>query len=60
MQDNQREAQTEAQAKGAACLTERHTRKDRVGKAAKAGVQLPEQESGAYRVEGEIAQRTRL
>jgi hypothetical protein len=30
-----------------------------VGKAAGAGVQLPEQESGAYRVKGEMAQRAR-
>jgi hypothetical protein len=34
-------------------------RKDRVGKTARAGVQLPEQESGAYRVEGKMAQRAR-
>jgi hypothetical protein len=57
---DQREAQAEAQAKGAACLSKRYARKDRVGKAAGAGVQLPEQESGAYRVKGEIAQRARL
>jgi hypothetical protein len=36
-----------------------YARKDRVGKAAGAGVQLPEQESGAYRVEREMAQRAR-
>ena len=59
MQDDQRKAQTEAQAKGAACLSERYARKDKVGKAAGAGVQLSEQESGAYRVEGEMAQRAR-
>jgi hypothetical protein len=31
-----------------------------VGKAAEAGVQLPEQESGAYKVKGEMAQKARL
>jgi hypothetical protein len=36
------------QEKGAACPSERYAGKDRVGKAAGAGVQLPEQESGAY------------
>jgi hypothetical protein len=45
--------------KGAACPNERHARKDRLGKAAGAGVRLPEQESGAYRVEGEMARRAR-
>jgi hypothetical protein len=30
-----------------------------VGKAAGAGVQLPEQESGAYRIKREIAQKAR-
>jgi ribose 1,5-bisphosphokinase PhnN len=45
--------------KGAACLRERHVRKNKVGKAARAGVQLPEQESGAYKVKRKIAQRTR-
>jgi hypothetical protein len=35
------------------------TKTFRVGKAAGAGVQLPEQESAAYRVEGETAQRAR-
>jgi hypothetical protein len=48
------------QAKGAACPSERYAGKDRVGKAAGAGVQLAEQESGAYRVEREMAQRARL
>jgi hypothetical protein len=32
------EAQAKAEAKGAACLNKRHARKDRVGKAAEAGV----------------------
>jgi hypothetical protein len=40
-------------------VRERYAGKDRVGKAAGAGVQLPEQESGAYRVKREIAQRAR-
>jgi hypothetical protein len=31
-----------------------------VGKAAGAGVQLPEQESGAYKIKEKIAQRARL
>jgi hypothetical protein len=31
-----------------------------MGKAAGAGVQLSEQESGAYKIKGEIAQRARL
>jgi hypothetical protein len=44
---------------GAACPSERHARKDRVGKAAGAGVQLLEQESGAYRVKREMTQRAR-
>jgi hypothetical protein len=46
-------SQAEAQAKGAACLGERYVGKDKVGKAAGAGVQLPEQESGAYKVKGD-------
>jgi hypothetical protein len=48
-----------AQAKGAACLSERHVRKDKVSKATKAGVQLPEQESSAYKVKEEMAQKAR-
>jgi hypothetical protein len=59
MQDDQREAQAEAQAKGAGCLSERYIREDKVGKAARAGVQLPEQESSAYKIKREIAQRAR-
>jgi hypothetical protein len=31
-----------------------------VGKVAKVGVQLPEQESSAYKVKGEMAQKARL
>jgi hypothetical protein len=38
----------------------RYAGKDKVSKAAGAGVQLPEQESGAYKVKGEMAQRARL
>jgi hypothetical protein len=49
----------EAPEKGAACLSERYARKDRVGKTAGVGVQLLKQKSGAYRVKREMAQRTR-
>jgi hypothetical protein len=48
-----------AQEKGAACLSERHVRKDRLGKTAGAGVRLSEQKSSVYRVKGEMAQRAR-
>ena len=54
MQDDQKEAQAEAQAKSAACLSERYIRKDRVDKAAEAGVQLLKQESSAYKIKREI------
>jgi hypothetical protein len=50
---------TKAQEKGAAWPSERHARKDRLGKAEGAGVRLPEQKSSAYRVDGEVAQRAR-
>jgi hypothetical protein len=47
------------QEKSAACLSERHAGKDKVGKAAGAGVRLPEQEISAYRVKEEMTQRAR-
>jgi hypothetical protein len=46
---------TKAQEKGAALPSERHARKDRLGKAKGVGVRLPEQKSSAYRVDREVA-----
>jgi hypothetical protein len=43
------------QEKDVVCLSKRYVRKDRLGKAKRAGVQLLKQGSNAYKVKEEIA-----